>query len=202
MIYIGYPSNVRPAELALWVIGFLLRNGLKGVFMSLRMSSSEVKRIIAKILSWYGIDDWIAKYISENYLDYYSINPISTSLAEAMHYIINISGESSADVMIIHGIEILDLLYGGEELMELLENLIMSLRQQGKIIIVMGSTDFVKTRKLVELFSDFSFEFVIGKKGELEAIAYIRGQRPRRATTDIIDQCSEEAVNYIKRTYQ
>ncbi len=197
VVYVGHPSNVRPKELALIPVGFLLLNNVRGSVISFRMSPMEMRDLVINVLVDGGIDRWLAEFIAENYFEYHGVNPLATSPTELMPQIIDFVRQSSVDMVVIHGVEILGLLYPSIEIIAWMKSLMLTLRQLKKTMIILGSTDFPKTRKLAELLSDLSLEFALNDKFELEMRAYKRAKKPRIFNEREINKCSQEIVERI-----
>jgi circadian clock protein KaiC len=197
VVYVGHPSNVRPRELALIPVGFLLLNNVRGSVISFRMSPMEIRDLIVNVLVDGGLDKWLAEFIAENYFEYHGVNPLATSLTELMSQIIDFVEHSSVDMVVVHGVEILDLLYPSMEIIAWMKNLMLALRQLKKTLIILGSTDFSKTRKLAELLSDLSLEFALNDEFELEMRAFKRAKKPRIFNEKEISECAREIVERI-----
>lgn len=198
VVYMGYSSFSRPAGMVLIPIGFLVLNKLKSIVISFRLSPTDLELIVKSVLTDSGVNNTLAEFVTSMYIKFYSINVLSSSLVEIVDKVLDLIDSEQPDLVILHGVEVLDLFYQGPELLEIIESMLFRIKEKKVTSIMMGALDFGMTRKLAELHADLTLEFKFEENGYMKLLVSKRGRDPIIVDSDGIEECSSEVKELIK----
>ncbi|MCX8168328.1 MAG: hypothetical protein N3D82_04805 [Ignisphaera sp.] len=201
-IYIEYPPDYR----ALWaiplILGIALRNGIKTVIISYTYSSETVLDLLDRAFRMSqectDIRDRIVGIVKKHAI-LSSLNPFRYSIFEGIAEEFRIIGESQADVVVFHGIEIpatveRDL----PEYMSSLYNQINALKQQQKLVVRIGSKISDELSRIFSALADIVIKLIPNENNQNDKI-YIwrRGAKSVLLNSKDVDACLREIASHI-----
>ncbi|MEB3759628.1 MAG: AAA family ATPase [Desulfurococcales archaeon] len=200
-IYISYPPDMRPGEVAPIIIALAVANKKRALVISYRYSSMAFKDLVINILEQFGYDgESYYNYISK-YIDFIGINPFAFSLSELYQREIDLVTSRNYDIVIFHGIELVERALEPRYLHKLV-NQLLYLKSKGKLVIRLGSEIHEETYRMNAAISDIVLKFEIPEYAQYKdcrLMIWARGNPRYYASCGEIIECVRESIEKIEK---
>ncbi len=205
-IYITYPLELRPAFMFPIILGLSILNNKKMLMVSYRYSSKVFPDLLKSALSrlGYNLSTEIRRQILKN-VDFVGLNPYAFSISELYQKEIELALRKDYDIVVFHGVELLESLHPARYLRSLV-NQLLYFKSQGKLVLRMSSYINEHMYKINATVSDivFKFEFLpysesINRK-DYKLLVWRMGREPQYLSREELETCvRESAWNIIQR---
>jgi len=204
VINITYPPDTDYVDLMLVLLGLALKENLKLLLISYKYPPTSTQEALRNKLINKGISrDQVEKLISD-YIIFKSINPFSYSVSQLVIRELLMIEKLNPDIIVFHGVEIPRHTTNINTHIRELYNQMNYLKKLGKIIVRIGAYTDNLSYNLESRIADVIIRFWYeGSEGNVSHKAYIwrRFRYPYIATQEELQECVEEAMNTIRKSF-
>ena len=204
VIYVTYPPDARPLPLIFIVLGIIIVNSLKSVFISYKYSPYEIRDLVKRGFRSIGLDPELADKVIEKYFILKSINP-ATSNEQQYIWEIEMIKTHNPDAVIFHGVDIVANIRDSYMYRLGLLNQIFQFKKMGMLVIRLGSYD-EKWYSWNATISDVvvRFELASDRFGQPNYRVYIwrTGKPPLILDYKQLEKCIYEIGNALRKYCQ
>ncbi|MCS7128136.1 MAG: hypothetical protein N3E36_03030 [Sulfolobales archaeon] len=202
VINIVHPADGECLDPLMLVLGTVIQNNLKTIFISYRCPPESIRESIVGKLIIQGIEGSIAEKIVDKYIVFRSINPFSYSISQLTAREISLINSREFDAVVFHGVEIPRHAVGSSQHIRELYNQMNYLRKQGKLVIRIGAYTNKLLYSLECRVSDalIRFKYSNSEIGEVNYRAFIwrKNKKPYITPPEEISECIDEVVELVK----
>ena len=199
LMLVSYPPDGRCHEhIYLPVALMIATERLKAAVVSFRMSSSEIRHVMTYALKRVGLGEHLA---SELVIHAVGINPTALGLEDILDACEDTLRNHCPDMLILHGVEILDFLYGGSgRLISTLYNLVMRAKLMGSSVVVLYGRTRGGTYEALSALSSIVFRLEYVREGNTvkpQLYVWGSGNVARVLSADELRRCIEEGIESL-----
>ena len=199
LMLISYPPDGRCHECVYLPVALMIALGrLKVAVVSFRISSSEIRYATARALRRVGLDERLA---NELIVHAVGVNPALLGLEDVLAYLEDVLRNHYPDVLILHGAEILDFLYGGSaRLASTLYNLVMRARLRGSSLVILYGKTHGSTYEALSALSSIVLRLEYTREGSSmvpRLYAWGSGKAASVLSIDEVRQCIDEGMKVL-----
>jgi len=140
VIYIAYPPDARPLQILLIIMGIVLVNGLRSMFISYRASPYEIIDLFKRQFRTIGLDPKLVDKVVEKYFILEGINP-AIGIEQQYIWEIELIRTHKPDIVVFHGVDIVANMGDPYEYRTDLFNQILHFKKMGILVIRLGIYD-------------------------------------------------------------
>ena len=207
LMLVSYPPDGRCHECIYLPVALMIALGrLKAAVVSFRISSSEIRRAATHALRSVGLDERLA---NELVIHAVGINPALLGLEDILEICDDVLRNYYPDVLVLHGAEMLDFLYGGSgRLVSTLYNLVMRARLRGSSVIILYGKTHGSTYEALSALSSIVLRLeYVREENTVKPQLYVwgSGNVARILSADELQQCVDEgmrSLSAIRRSAQ
>jgi len=199
LMLVSYPPDGRCHKCVYLPVMLMVALGnLKTAIVSFRKSSNEMRGAVTRVLTNVGLDEDLA-----NELIIYTAgaNPVLLGLNDILELLDDILRNHYPDVLILHGVEVLDFLYEGSgRITPLLYNLAIRARKQGSSIIIFYGRTHGSTYEVLSALSSIVLRLEYVREGEsVKPQLYVwgSGNVARILGLDELQLCVDEGIKSL-----
>uniref|UniRef100_A0A7C5UX75 KaiC domain-containing protein n=2 Tax=Ignisphaera aggregans TaxID=334771 RepID=A0A7C5UX75_9CREN len=200
-IYITYPPDARPLIFIPIFIGLTVLNNLKTHVISYLYPPETIKILIQKSFSDMDINYSIIENILNRFFVFNSINPFTYSVDELLMKELSMVLEYNSDIVIFHGIDILQTVAPKKLYIQSLYNQLNYLKDMGKLVVRLGGMVNEDIYRVNAMLSDVVMRHDIEYRngaGVYKLYIWRRGIRPHIIQYEEILECCNEIAQKIK----
>ena len=202
VINIVYPADRECPDSLMFVLGIVIQNDLRTMFISYRNPPESIRESIVGRLIIQGIESSAAEKIVDKYVVFRSLNPFSYSISQLTARELSLINSEEFDAVVFHGIEIPRHAVEPSQHIRELYNEMNYLRKRGKLVIRIGAYTNRLSYSLECGVSDalMRFKYSNSKMGEVNYRAFIwrKDKKPYIASSEEISECIDEVIELIK----
>ncbi len=200
LMLVSYPPDGRCHECIYLPVALMIALGrLKAAVVSFRVSSSEIRHAATHALRSIGLDERLA---NELVIHAVGINPVLLGLEDILEVCDDVLRNYYPDVLVLHGAEMLDFLYGGSgRLASTLYNLVMRARLRGSSVIILYGKTHGSTYEALSALSSIvlRLEYVRGESTvKPQLYVWGSGNVARILSADELRQCIDEGMKSLR----
>lgn len=199
LMLVSYPPDGRCHECVYLPVALMIALGrLKAAVVSFRVSSGEVRHATARALRSVGLDERLA---DELVIHAVGINPALSGPEDILEICDDVLRSYCPDVLILHGAEMLDFLYGGSgRLASALYNLAMRARLRGSSVIVLYGKTHGNTYEELSALSSIVLRLEYVRDGSAvkpQLYVWGSGNVARILSADELRRCIDEGMRSL-----
>ncbi len=199
LMLVSYPPDGRCHECVYLPVALMIAlSRLKVAVVSFRISSSEIKYATAQALKRVRLDERLA---NELVVHAVGVNPALLGLDDVLGICDDVLRNHCPDILVLHGTEILDFLYGGSgKLASTLYNLAMRARLRGSSLVILYGKNHGSTYEALSALSSIvlRLEYVReGNKIHPQLYVWGSGKTASVLSIDEVRQCIDEGMKVL-----
>jgi len=199
LMLVSYPPDGRCHECVYLPVALMIALGrLKAAVVSFRMSSSEIRHATTLTLERTGLDKRLANKLIIHAV---GVNPALLGLENILEICEDILRNHYPDVLVLHGTEILDFLYGESgKLASTLYNLVIRTKLKGSGLIILYGKTHGSTYEALSALSNIVLRLeYVRKENAVIPRLYVwgSGRAARVLGVDELRRCVSEGVNTL-----
>jgi hypothetical protein len=199
LMLVSYPPDGRCHECIYLPVALMIAlRKLKVAVISFRVSSSEIRRAATYALRGVGLDEGLA---DELVVHAVGINPALLGLEDVLEICDDVLRNYYPDVLVLHGAEMLDFLYGGSgRLASTLYNLVMRARLRGSSLIILYGKTHGSTYDALSALSSMVLRLEYVREGNTvrpQLYVWGSGKVARILSADELRQCIDEGMRSL-----
>jgi len=196
---VAYPPDGRCLECIYLPVALMLAlNRLKSVVISFKSSSSEIRCAALRTLRRVGLDEHLA---NELIIHAVGINPVTLGLEGILEVCEDTLRNYYPDVLILHGIEVLDFLYRRSERLALvLYNLLMHAKLRGTSVVILYGKTHGNLYEALSALSSIVLRLEYVREGNVvrpQLYVWGSGKAAKVLGVEEIRQCVEEGIRLL-----
>jgi len=194
--YITPTSAKGPGYLLIPLIDFVLRYGLKIALISYRLTSAELKHYFGEFLKRIGMES-LSSELWKHVVYAEGINPTTHSLEEVLHKVLD-ALKRKPDVMVLHGVENLFIVYGNpQKTYNSLFNIVQHNKTLGVITALLASVVDERIKSMLSNIADIVISEIYEAKGSVGRLhprtyVWVSGNIPKMLDYEEVLECLEE----------
>ncbi len=203
VVNITYQPDTDYVDSILVLLSLAIKENLKLLLISYRYPPMSMQEALRNKLINKGVSkDQVEKLINDHVI-FKSINPFSYSVSQLVIRELSIIGKLNPDIIVFHGVEIPRHTTDINTHIRELYNQMIYLKKLGKIIVRIGAYTDDLSYNLESRIADVIIRFWYeGLEGDVRYKAYIwrRFRNPYIATQEELQECVEEATDFIRKS--
>jgi circadian clock protein KaiC len=204
VINITYQPDTDYVDSILVLLSLAMKENLKLLLISYKYPPTSTKEALRNKLINKGVsEDQVEKLINDHVI-FRSINPFSYSVSQLVIRELSIIEKLNPDIIVFHGVEIPRHTTNIKTHIRELYNQMNYLKKLGKIVVRIGAYTNNLSYNLESRIADAIIRFWYeGSEGDVRYKAYIwrRFRNPYIATQEELQECVEEAVDVIRKSF-